>query len=167
MKRTLMSAAVALAFLLMLPRPAPAQDLASQLVGVWNLNSQLRKEVASGATLATFGEKPRGYIIFTRGGVLTFVIVGTDRKAPASPNLTDAERIELFKTMSFGSGTYKVEGNKVVTRYDTSWHQLWTGRDLSSQVEIQGKTLTIATEPFKAAVDGKEVIVTTIWERVE
>ena len=167
MKRTLMSAAVALAFLLMLPRPAPAQDLAPQLVGVWNLNSQLRKEVATGATLATFGEKPSGYIIFTRGGLLTFVIVGTDRKAPASPNLTDAERIELFKTMSFGSGTYKVEGNKVVTRYDTSWHQLWTGRDLSSQVEIRGKTLTIATEPFKASVDGKEVIVTTIWERVE
>ena len=145
----------------------PAKDLASQLVGAWKLNSQLRKEVATGATLANFGEKPTGYIIYTRGGLLTFVIAGTDRKAPAGPNLTDAERIELFKTMSFGSGTYKVEGNKVVTRYDTSWHQLWTGRELSSHTEIQGKTLTIATEPFKAAVDGKEVVVTTVWERVE
>ncbi|HWL20256.1 MAG TPA: lipocalin-like domain-containing protein [Bradyrhizobium sp.] len=166
MKRTLTSA-VALAFLLTLPRPAPAQDLASQLVGVWNLNSQLRKEVATGATLSTFGEKPTGHIIFTRGGLITFIIVGTDRKAPASPNLTDAERIELFKTMSFGSGTYKVEGNKTVTRYDTSWHQLWTGRDISAQAEIKGKTLTLTTEPFKAAVDGKEVVVTTIWDRVE
>jgi hypothetical protein len=166
MKRTLMSA-VALAFLLTLPRPAPAQDLASQLVGVWNLSSQLRKEVATGATLKTFGEKPTGHLIYTRSGLLTFIIVGTDRKAPASPNLTDAERIELFKTMAFGSGTYKVEGNKIVTRYDTSWHQLWTGRDISAQTEIQGKTLTTTTEPFKAAVDGKEVVVTTIWERVE
>lgn len=166
MKRALISA-VALAFLLTLPRPAPAQDLASQLVGAWRLNSQLRKEIATGATLATFGEKPTGYIIYTRGGLLTFVIAGADRKAPASPNLTDAERIELFKTMSFGSGTYKVEGNKVLTRYDTSWHQLWTGRDLSAQIEIQGKTLTITTEPFKAAVDGKEVVVTTTWERAE
>jgi len=167
MKRTLMSAAVVLAFLLTLPRPAPAQDLASQLVGVWNLSSQLRKEVATGATLNTYGEKPTGHLIYTRGGHLTFIIVGTDRKAPASPNLTDAERIELFKTMSFGSGPYKVEGNKVVTRYDTSWHQLWTGRDISGQAEINGKTLTLTTEPFKAAVDGKEVVVTTIWERVE
>jgi len=166
MKRTLMSA-VALAFLLTLPRPAPAQDLASQLVGVWNLSSQLRKEVATGATLNTYGEKPTGHLIYTRGGHLTFIIVGTDRKAPASPNLTDAERIELFKTMSFGSGTYKVEGNKTVTRYDTSWHQLWTGRDISAQAEIKGKTLTLTTEPFKAAVDGKEVVVTTIWDRVE
>jgi len=168
MKRTLMSAAVALAFVLTLPRSAPAQDLASQLVGVWNLSSQLRKEVATGATQnSSFGEKPTGHIIFTRGGLITFIIVGTDRKAPASPNLTDAERIELFKTMSFGSGPYKVEGNKVVTRYDTSWHQLWTGRDISAQAEIKGKTLTVTTEPFKAAADGKEVVVVTTWERVE
>lgn len=168
MKRTLMSA-VALAFLLTLPRPAPAQDLASQLVGVWNLNSQVRKEVATGATSNSYGEKPIGRFIFTRGGHSAFTIVGTDRKAPASPTLTDAERIdnELFKTMSFGSGTNKVEGNKVVTRYDTSWHQLWTGRDISVQAEINGKTLTLTTEPFKAAADGKEVVVVTTWERLE
>jgi hypothetical protein len=103
----------------------------------------------------------------TPGGHSAFTIVGTDRKAPASPNLTDAERIELFKTMSFGSGTYKVEGNNVVGRYDTSWHQLWTGRDISVQAEINGKTLTLTTEPFKAAIDGKDVVVTTIWDRVE
>jgi len=56
MKRILMSAAVVLAFVLTLPRPAPAQDLASQLVGVWNLNSQVRKELATGATSNSFGE---------------------------------------------------------------------------------------------------------------
>jgi Lipocalin-like domain len=166
MKRALMSA-VALAFVLTLPRPAPAQDLASQLVGAWNLNSQVRKELATGATQNSFGEKPTDHLIFTRGGLVTFIIVGTDRKAPASPHLTDAERIELFKTSSFGSGTYNVEGNKTVTRYATSWHQLWTGKDISAQAEIKGKTLTLTTEPFKAAVDGKEVVVTTTWERVE
>jgi Lipocalin-like domain len=164
MKRTLMSAAVALAFVLTLPRPAPAQDLASQLVGVWNLNSQVRKELATGATSNSFGEKPTG---LTPGGHSAFTIVGTDRKAPASPNLTDAERIELFKTMSFGSGSYKIEGNKIVTHYDTSWHQLWTGRDISSQSEITDKTLTVTTDPFKSAVDGKEILVVTTWERVD
>ena len=167
MKRTLMSA-VALAFLLTLPWPAPAQDLASQLVGVWNLSSYSRKEVATGATQnSSFGEKPTGLFIFTRGGHSTFTLVRTDRKAPASPNPTDAERIELFKTMAFGSGTYKVEGNKVVTHYDTSWHQLWTGTDGSAQAEINGKTLTLTTEPIKSALDGKEVVVVSTWERVE
>jgi hypothetical protein len=166
MNRTLISA-VALAFLLTLQSPAPAQDLASQVVGVWKLSSQLRKEVATGATLASYGEKPIGHLIVSRGGHSTFVIVGTDRKAPASPNLTDAERIELFKTLAFGSGTYKVGGNKVVTHYDTSWHQLWTGRDISVQAEIEGKTLTFTSDPFKASIDGKEIVVVTTWERVE
>jgi len=166
MKRTLISV-IALAFLLTLPPHAPAQDLASQVVGVWKLSSQLRKEVATGATLNSYGEKPIGNLIATRGGHSTFVIVGTDRKAPASPNLTDAERIELFKTLAFGSGTYKIEGNKISTHYDTSWHQLWTGRDLSSQVEIKGNTLTFTSEPFKASIDGKEIVVVTTWERVE
>jgi lipocalin-like protein len=166
MKRTLMSAA-ALVFLLTLSRPAPAQDLASQLAGVWNLNGQVRKEVATGATSNSYGEKPTGHLIITRGGHSAFIVIGTDRKAPASPTLTDAERIELFKTMAFGSGTYKVEGNKLATHYDTSWHQLWTGKDISNQAEINGKTLTLTSEPFKAAADGKEIVVVTTWERLE
>ena len=89
----------------------------------------------------------------------TYTLVGIDRKAPASPNLTDAERIELFKMMSFGSGTYKVEGNKIVTHYVTSWHQLGTGKHISNQTEIKGKTLT--TEPFKSPLDGKEIVSVT------
>ena len=68
---------------------------------------------------------------------------------------------------AFGSGTYKVEGNKIVTHYDTSWHQIWTGRDISSQTEIKGKTLTLTTDPFKSPFDGKEVVSVTTWERVE
>jgi lipocalin-like protein len=134
---------------------------------VWKLRSQVRKEVATGATLNSYGEKPTGHLIITRGGHSAFIVVGTDRKAPASPNLTDAERIELFKTMAFGSGTYKVEGNKFATHYDTSWHQLWTGRDISSQAEINGNTLTNTSEPFKSSIDGKEVVVVTTWERLE
>jgi len=54
-----------------------------------------------------------------------------------------------------------------VTHYDTSWHQLWTGRDISSQSEITDKTLTVTTDPFKSAVDGKEILVVTTWERVD
>jgi hypothetical protein len=51
--------------------------------------------------------------------------------------------------------------------YDTSWHQLWTGRDISVQAEIEGKTLTFTSDPFKASIDGKEIVVVTTWERVE
>ena len=73
-----------------------------------------------------------------------------NRRAPAGPSPTDAERIELFKTAVFGSGTYRLEGNKLITRYDTSWHQAWTGAERVNTVEITGKTLTSTCSPSKA-----------------
>jgi hypothetical protein len=84
MMRILISA-VALAFLLTLPRPAPAQDLASQLVGVWSLNSQVRKEVATGATQNNLGEKPTGHLIYTRGGFLRLPLSEPTARLPPVP----------------------------------------------------------------------------------
>jgi len=164
--RTLISA-VALAFLLTLPQPAPAQDLASQLVGVWKVTSLVTKEVASGKTVHPFGERVSGYITYSKGGHFMWVYVGADRKAPATANPTDAERLELQKTASFGSGTYKVEGNKFTGRYDTSWHQAWTGTERSVTVAISGKTLTTTTAPFKSSLTGLDVVAIATLEKVE
>jgi hypothetical protein len=52
-------------FLLMLPEPLAAQDLASSIVGMWKLVSFVRKEVATGKTAATYGEHPSGYAYYT------------------------------------------------------------------------------------------------------
>lgn len=159
---------VALAFAVTVTYPVSAQDLASQIVGVWKLQSQHRKEVATGKTVNTYGEKPTGHLIYTKGGHVSFIVVGDGRKAPASPNATDAEIIGLFKSSSFGSGRYRVEGNKLAIRYETSWHQLWTGSERSGPPPvISGKTLTTTTAPFKSPLDGAEVVVVTTWERVE
>jgi Lipocalin-like domain len=164
----LLASAAAMALVLSLAQPAASQDLASQIVGVWKLQSQHRKDVATGKTVHTYGEKPTGHLIYTKGGHVSFIVAGDGRKAPASPNATDAEIVGLFKSSSFGSGTYRVEGNKLVVRYETSWHQLWTGTERSGPPpEISGKTLTTTTAPFKSPLDGAEVVVVTTWERVE
>ena len=84
MNRTLISA-VALAFLLTLQSPAPAQDLASQVVGVWKLSSQLRKEVATGATLASYGEKPIGHLTSHGVGTLHLSLSGPTAKLLPAP----------------------------------------------------------------------------------
>jgi Lipocalin-like domain len=159
--------AVAFACLLTLPQSAAAQDPASSVVGVWKLTSVVQKEVATGKTVHPIGEGPIGYFIYTRGGHVMFIYTAANRKAPAGPNLTDAERIELFKTASFASGTYRQEGNKVTTRYDTSWHQAWTGTERVGTVEITGKTLTLTSSPFKSALTGLDVVPISTLERVE
>jgi hypothetical protein len=167
MKRTLTSS-VALAFLLTLAQSASAEDLASSIVGVWKLTSWTRNDVATNKTSKLYGEHPEGYNVYTRNGRVFVLGLAEGRKAPTKPELSDAERIDLFKSMYAYSGTYKVEGNsKLVYHVDGSWNQSWTGTDLTRQVEIAGNKLTIVTPPFKSVLDGQDIVVTTTYERAE
>ena len=85
------------------------------------------------------------------------------RKAPAGA-MTDADRIELFKTMAAASGTYKVEGDKITFVAGASAsHSVGT---LVYRFEISGQKLKMATDPVKG-VDGQENIFLTTYERLE
>ena len=167
MKRTLTSS-VALAFLLTLAQPAAAEDLAPSIVGVWKMTSFTLNDVGTNKTSKPFGEQPVGYNVYTRNGRVVTFAVAEGRKAPTKSDPSDAERIDLFKSMFAYSGTYKAEGNnKLVIHVDGSWNQSWTGTDLTRQVAIAGNKLTIVTPPFKSAVDGQDIVVTTTYERAE
>ena len=160
--------ATGLAVLLSISWPAAAQDVASQIVGVWKLTSWTRKEMPSGKVVKSYGERPAGIVVYTKGGHFVSFVAGQDRKAPAKPDPTDAERIELFKTMYGFGGTYKIDGNKLVTHLDTSWNQAWTGTDRPpTTIEIKDKQMTGTSSAFKSVIDGQEIVATTIWERVE
>jgi hypothetical protein len=103
-----------------------------------------------------------------KGGHFVVFVAGQDRKASAKPDPTDAERAELFKTMYGYGGTYKVDGNKLVTHIDTSWIQSWTGTDRPpAMVEIKDNQMTGTSSPFKSILDGQEVVTIATWERVE
>jgi hypothetical protein len=100
-------------------------------------------------------------VIYTPGRALRFVRSRKRPQRPIKPDPTDAERIELFKTMYGYGGTYKVDGNKLVT---TPWIQAWTGTDRPpTVVEIKDKQLTATSSPFKSTIDGQEIVVTTTW----
>jgi len=158
------ASAVALAFLLMLAHPAQAQDSASPIVGVWKLTSFARKEVGTEKTVQVFGENPSGYRVHTRGGHAFYMFFRGDRKASAGA-VTDADRIELFKTMTTAGGTYKVEGNKVFFQADVSASQ--TVSKLTYQFEITGQKLTMITDPVKNPAGGPDFVFMTTYERAE
>ena len=165
MKRIFFSA-VTLAFLMMWAQPAPTQDLASQLIGVWKYTSQSTKEVATGKINHPYGEKPTGHVVYTKGGHVAFVLAGDNRKAPAGASATDAERINLFNTIAAGSGTYKVEGNTIIVTYAASWNQTWTGITQTRQFEIMGNKLTVTSAPTKDLA-GQDIVFVVTYERVE
>jgi len=158
--------AVTLALMLASPVVVAAQDLASQMVGVWKRTSQVNKSVATGETSKPAGENPTGTVIFTRGGYFTWIFISDGRKSPASLPPTDAERIALYNTSGFASGSYKVDGDKVTFLYHTSFNQVWTGQERVQTMQVSGKLLNWTSAPFKTA-DGKDVIAMFTFERLE
>lgn len=166
MKRTLILS-ITFALAATLGWPLQAQDLASQIVGVWKFTGISNKEVASGKVAHPQGEKPTGLYVFTKGGLIVWSAVGDNRKGPAGSTFTDAERAELFKTSSSGSGTYKVDDDNVSITYDTSWNHVWTGTTQKRKAEIVGKKLTLTSPPIRSPATGLDIVVTSTFERVE
>ena len=161
--RTLLVAAVVLG----LATPALADDSAD-LLGVWKMTSWSRHEVATGKDGKLFGEQPGGYLIFTKGGHFMWTGFKDQRPKPAAAEPTDAERIALFKTMYTYDGTYKVEGGKIIDSVEGAWNEGWVGTKFTiDKYDVSDKTLTMVSAPFKATMDGAEMVVTTTYQRVE
>ncbi len=161
--RTLLVAAVAL----VLAAPAFADDSA-KLTGVWKMTSWTRHEIATGKDSKLFGEHPGGYLIYTKGGHFIWTGFKDHRPKPAAAEPTDAERIALFKTMYAYDGTYKVAGGKIVDTVADAWNEGWVGTKFKiGKYEVSDQTLMMVSAPFKATVDGVEMVVTTTYQRVE
>ena len=158
--------AAALALLLASPVVASAQDLASQLVGVWKRTGYVQKILATGETIKPEGENPSGMLILSRGGHFVWIFIADGRKAPASLPPTDADRIYLQKTGSAGGGTYNVNGDKVNLLYTASTNQVFTGTERAQTGQLSGKVLTLTSPPFKNA-EGKDAIAIITYERLE
>lgn len=146
--------------------PVLAQAPGTALVGVWKVTSFVRKEVGSDKVTHSFGEDPAGYRVHTAGGHAFYMFFDRNRKAAAGTP-TDADRSELFKTMTAAGGAYTVEGDKVVFRPDVSSGQSMNGRTLTYRFQVAGKTLTMTTDPARAAPGAPEVFYVTTYERVE
>jgi hypothetical protein len=160
--------ALALGFLafLTLSQPAAARSAPSSIVGFWKMVSFTSKVVETGETRLPFGEHPGGYTAFSRDGYFVHLVVKDNRKAPAAA-LTDADRTELFKTMAAFSGTFKVEGNKIVLHDEASWNQSRTDHDDVRTVEKSDGKLIISSAPITSGLDGKQVVNTWTLERLK
>ncbi len=144
-----------------------AQESLSSLVGVWKVKSVETKELASGKAIRPFGNAPSGTFIFTTGGQMVGMQYAENRKAPASSNPTDTERVALHSSMSAYSGRYRVEGKKLFIAIEESSIQSWNGTTRIINIELSGSKLTGTSESFKSLITGAEVVAIIAWERTE
>jgi hypothetical protein len=126
----------------------------SPVVGTWQMTSFSVLMLDTNEALRPFGEHPIGYLQYSPGGhMVVFLSTG-------APN---------HGIIAAYAGTYSVEGNKVTRHIVASWFPEWIGGDQIRYAEIEGNRLTIKTAAQKAPppLDGRDVVATSTFERVE
>lgn len=134
--------------------------------GVWKLVKYSRRYLDAGEVRSDM--LPQAYILYTPGGFMMSITVEEKREPPAGEVLTDEERVRLFKTIiSAYSGTYIVEGDKVIHDVNLSWNEAWTGTQQMRLFKVSGDELVIETTPRTAGTDTRQFINTLTWQRTE
>ena len=96
---------------------------ADSIVGSWRLVSWVELDTESKSAHNVFGDNPAGMITYTLDGRMSVFIIDPKRTKPAGPKATDAEAVELYRTIIAYSGSYSIEGNKVTHKIEFSWNQ--------------------------------------------
>jgi hypothetical protein len=147
-----------------LPVTAGATD---ELYGTWKLVSFTRNILETGQKIDLFGKAPKGFLNYGRDGRMYAILVKDERLKPADMSkVTDAQRLDLFNTMSAYAGTFSVDGNKVTHHVDISWNENWTGTAQVRNIKLAGRRLYIETNPQLGGIDGKMVVLVLEWEKL-
>jgi polar amino acid transport system substrate-binding protein len=107
-----------------LAKPSIADDR-SKVAGLWKLVSYEVEIQATGQKEPVMGQNPTGYASFLPEGRVFFILTGEARK----PAKTDQERADLLGTLVAYTGTYRIEGDKWITKVEVAWNPEWVGTE--------------------------------------
>ncbi len=130
------------------------------LVGTYKIVSQ-DLEVEGTAT-QPLGKAPRGYMVLTPTRLVAFY-TGDNRKFGTSV----ADKAALFDTVVGWSGTYRIEGGKIIIAVDASWTEVWTGKDQVRTWALSGNRLTLMGKMPYPRDPSKTSVVRQVLEKVE
>lgn len=145
-----------------------SDDVASQLVGTWQLVSY--STVASdGEATFPMGRNPCGRITYEASGRMAVQLGDPGRATFAASDpraTTDAEVRAAFDSYIAYYGSYTVHPNQgiVVHHLEMSLIPNWTGSDQVRYFDLQGGRLTLKTPPM--SYGGVERVATLVWEKL-
>jgi hypothetical protein len=129
--------AVAVAVVALWSRPVAAEDLTSQIIGIWKVKS-FECVDSVGKECSTPMSKVSRYYVFSRGG-------------------------RYIKGSS--SGVYTIEGSKVTITYDEPTN--FPPTVLGHEVRVSGNLLTLKSLPVVNKMARSTVVFTVVAEKVE
>ena len=147
-----------------IPYQSSADD--NEIVGTYKLVGEQRRIVDTGEIVP--GSGSQGFISYDKSGRMLVVLIRSPRPHPENlEKMTDQDRIELFRTTTAYSGTYKFDGKIVEHSIDISWNEYWTGTKQVRTVERNGDLITLTTPPFPFHTDGKTSVNMLTWEKLK
>ena len=148
----------ALILVLLIETPSLGQQ---SLVGTYKIISH--EVQANGTKMQPMGEAPNGYVVMTPTRFITFM---TAEKRQFGTS--EADKATLLDTLTGWSGTYRVEGSKIIIRVDASWTEVWNGKDQVRNWTLSGNRLTLKGDPSPYPRDpSKTAIVQQVLEKIE
>jgi Lipocalin-like domain len=132
------------------------------LLGSWRLVSFEREYQATGEREYPMGKSPTGHLHFLPSGSMAVVITAEGRKAAT----TDQERAGLFNSMVAYTGSYRVDGDKWITKVDVSWLPPWVGTEQIRSFRVTGDQLQEMTA-WASRPDNRMARAVITYERVK
>ena len=118
-------------------------QIAKNLVGAWTLISSDTVRT-DGSKVPTFGDNPKGIIIFTSDGRFIYLISRGDLPKFASNNRntgTPEENKAVVQGSIATFGTYSVAGTDLMIKVENSTFPNWIGADQKRTIAITGNQL--------------------------
>ena len=117
------------------------QACGADVVGTWKLVSYVVEVQATGEKMPVMGQKPTGYTTFMPDGRVYFVLTAEGRQ----PAKSDAERANLLSTLVAYTGTYRIDGDKWITKVEVAWNPEWIGTEQTRPFTLEGDKLQVLT----------------------
>jgi uncharacterized protein (TIGR02246 family) len=119
----------------------PAADGREKMIGFWKLVSYGVEVQATGKIEQLMGQHPTGYAYFSPEGRAMFIVTGEGRR----PAKTIEQRANLLITLVAYTGTYRIEGDRWITKVDVAWNPEWVGTEQARNFKIEGERLHVLT----------------------
>lgn len=140
---------------------------ARELVGTWRLVSFVY-ELANGATIAAYGERPRGMLVYDGDGMMAAQIMNPDRPRFASGDRRTGTHAELHAAMEgyiAYFGTYEVfadEGYVIHVEAGDVFPNA-VGTRQKRFFSLEGDLLKLSVPPV--VLGGERMTASIVWER--
>ena len=127
------------------------------LIGVWTLEGTYT-QAEDGTRTPTWGDEPKGVIIYTADGWMTAITGRGDRTLP--PDADAEAKAAAFDTYLNYAGRWTLDGNVVTHHIELATDPNWVGSARNRTIDHQGDRMVFSG----LAGDGKTNAV-IIWRR--